>query len=117
MNRRSINGTKRRKAPAPKVARDWISDSECKKACTNHNQAHHNESKETGRSKIFAHDDTCASVRQSSGELNLDAESLGQKAFVRLLINQVDDDVPHGRPVVWRATIKPSVRFRVSSSA
>jgi hypothetical protein len=28
--------------------------------------------------------------------LSLDAESLGQIAFARLLINQVDDNVPHG---------------------
>jgi hypothetical protein len=48
--------------------------------------------------------------------LSLDAESLGQIAFARLLINQVDDDVPHGHTPVWRETIRPSVRFRVYSS-
>jgi hypothetical protein len=48
--------------------------------------------------------------------LSLDAESLGQIAFARLLINQVDDDVPHGRTPAWREIIKPPVRFRVHSS-
>jgi hypothetical protein len=31
-------------------------------------------------------------------------------------VSQVDHDVPHDRPVVWQALIKPSDRFRVSSS-
>ena len=48
--------------------------------------------------------------------LSLDAESLGQIAFARLLINQVDDDVPHGHTPAWQEIIKPSVRFRMYSS-
>jgi hypothetical protein len=48
--------------------------------------------------------------------VSLGTESLGQIAFARLLINQVDDDVPHGRTVVCHGIIKPPVRFRASSS-
>jgi len=44
----------------------WISDSKCDKTSTNDNQAHNDNGKKTGRSKIFAHDDTYASIRQSS---------------------------------------------------
>lgn len=50
------------------VASNWISDPQREKARTNHDHAHHDNSEETGRIKIFAHDDTCASIRQVSGD-------------------------------------------------
>ncbi len=43
-----------------------VSESKCDKAGTNHHQAHNDNGKETGRSNIFAHDDTYASIRQRS---------------------------------------------------
>jgi hypothetical protein len=42
------------------------SHSKREKTGANHNQAHNDKSKETGRSNIFAHDDTYASIRQNS---------------------------------------------------
>jgi hypothetical protein len=44
----------------------WVSYSKCEKTGANDNQTHHDKSKKAGRSKIFAHDDTCALIRQSS---------------------------------------------------
>jgi hypothetical protein len=49
--------------PVPQQER--ISYPKGDKAGTNHNQADNNDCKETGRSKIFAHDDTCASIGQN----------------------------------------------------
>jgi hypothetical protein len=47
---------------------EWPSDSKRDKTGANHNQTHNDNGQETGRSNIFAHDDTCASIRRSSGE-------------------------------------------------
>lgn len=44
------------------------SDSEREKAGAKHNQADNDNGKQAGRSKIFAHDDTHASISQISGE-------------------------------------------------
>jgi hypothetical protein len=44
------------------------SDSKRDKTGANYNQTHNDDGKETGRSNIFAHDDTYASIRRSSDE-------------------------------------------------
>jgi hypothetical protein len=44
------------------------SDSKRDKTGANYNQTHNDNGKETGRSNIFAHDDTYASIRRSSDE-------------------------------------------------
>jgi len=80
------------------VASAWPSDSKRDKASANHNQADNDEGKETGRSKIFAHDVTDGSRRKISGKPVRDAKSLQPIAFTRPLINQADDQVPHGPP-------------------
>jgi hypothetical protein len=45
----------------------------------------------------------------------LDGLRRGQIAFARLLINQVDDDIPHNHTPLFCEAIKSLVRFRVSS--
>jgi hypothetical protein len=44
------------------------SDSKRDKTGANYNQTHNDDGKETGRSNIFTHDDTYASIRRSSDE-------------------------------------------------
>jgi len=50
------------------LGQQWLSDSKRDKTGANYDQTHDDNGKETGRSNIFAHDDTYASIRRSSDE-------------------------------------------------
>jgi hypothetical protein len=60
------------------------SDSKRDKAGANHNQADNDNGKKTGRSKIFAHDDTHASISKISGKPARGAKSLQSVAFATM---------------------------------
>ena len=86
-----------------KIVSAWISDSKCEKTRTSHDQTHDDNGKETGRSNIFAHDDTYSSIRQISGK----PEPRRRETRTNMASQP---------PVVCQDTIKPQVRFRMSSS-
>ncbi|WP_141688211.1 hypothetical protein [Bradyrhizobium paxllaeri] len=92
---------------ARRKAGHFIAGSACKrdKARTNHNQAHDDNGKKTGRSKIFAHDGTYDSIKKSPVGQNFDAQSFEHTALPQI--------ATHGFGL---KAIKPSVRFSMSSS-
>ena len=75
----------------PHAASLPASNPQCDEACANHTQADHDDGKEAGRSKIFAHEEPCRAMRQTRMALHV-ANDTPFKPLLRFRLSSWDEE-------------------------